>query len=178
MKVKAISFLKRLLPGLLILTSVVFVVGFVSVQSSSVSASRPMIIPGSADFANTSIEDFMPDTPMVFSPANKLIINGQSVMFAWHSTGNENKYELMYSWSSDFESAETVLVKDTVYSLSFTEASSQPLYWKLRTVTADKAYSQWTSAHSIVFQPVVNVWRCDGNCGSCPNPCGRRSKMN
>ena|GEM_PF-3439114 len=177
MKVKAISFLMRLLPGLFILTSVIAIVGFVSMQSSEVSASRPMVIPGSADFANASIKNLLPDTPAVFSPANKLVVNGQSVMFAWHNTNAFDNYELMYSWNSNFESAQSVLVKDTVYSLSFTEASTQPLYWKIRTVTADKAYSQWTAVHSITFQPVVNVWRCDHNCAQCPNPCGRRAPI-
>lgn len=167
----------RLLPGLIIMTSAIAVVGVVSIQSCEVSASRSMVIPGAADFANTSFNDFLPDTPAVFSPANKLVVNGQSVMFAWHSTGADDNYELMYSWSSDFESAQSVVVKDTVYSLSFTEASSQPLYWKIRTVTADMAYSQWTMVHSITFQPVVNVWRCDHNCGQCPNPCGRRAPV-
>lgn len=152
MKVKAISFLKRLLPGLMIVTSVVFIVGFVSVQSNNEKGPNPMVIAGSADITNTQISEFRPDTPNVFSPANELVVNGLSVLFAWHSSGNKNKYELMYSWSSDFESAETVLVKDTVYSLSFTEASSQPLYWKLRTVTADNAYSQWTTPYCILFQ--------------------------
>ncbi|KAF5038919.1 hypothetical protein DSECCO2_549290 [anaerobic digester metagenome] len=174
---KAISFLMRLLPGFFILTSAIAVVVFVSMQSSEVSASRPIVIPGSADFTSTSIKDFLPDTPAVFSPANKLVVSGQSVMFAWHATGADDNYELMYSWNSDFESAQSVLVKDSVYSLSFTEVGSQPLYWKIRTVTADKAYSQWTSVHSITFQPVVNVWRCDHNCAQCPNPCGRSAPV-
>jgi len=176
-KVKAISFLMRLLPGLFIMTSAIAVVGFVSIQSSEVSASRPMVIPGSADFANSCFKDLLPDTPAVFSPANKLVVSGQSVMFAWHRTGADDNYELMYSWSSDFESAQSVIVKDTVYSLSFTETITEPLYWKIRTVTADKAFSQWTSVHSIIFQPVVNVWRCDHNCAQCPNPCGRRAPV-
>jgi len=173
-----IAFTKRLLPSLIIVSVTTFIVGFVSTQSRDVQASSPMTILSSTDFINTSMEKILPDTPKMISPADKLLVNGQSVMFAWHSAGEGAGYELVYSWYNNFESPETVVVKDTVYSLSFTNPVNTPLYWKIRTVTADKAYSQWTSVHSCSFIPVVNAWRCDGNCGSCPNPCGRRSKMN
>lgn len=174
MKVKAITFIKRLLPGLLIVTIAIFVVGFASVKSNSSVTSQPLLMSQSANISGAGENQILPDTPLVFSPDNNLVVNGQSVMFSWHSTGDENKYELMYSWNSDFSSAETVFIDDTVYSLSFDQIPTEPLFWKMRSVTAAQVYSPWTSEHKLIFKPLVSTWVCEGNCETCSSPCGRR----
>jgi len=173
-KVKAITFIKRLLPGLLIVTIAIFVVGFASVKSNSSVTSQPLLMSQSANISGAGENQILPDTPLVFSPDNNLVVNGQSVMFSWHSTGDENKYELMYSWNSDFSSAETVFIDDTVYSLSFDQIPTEPLFWKMRSVTAAQVYSPWTSEHKLIFKPLVSTWVCEGNCETCSSPCGRR----
>lgn len=174
MKVRFTRFFIRLFPGLLIVSVAIFIVGFASIHSYNVNASMPMPVTGASDFRGIDIHDLLPDTPAIISPANQLVIEDASVMFAWHSAGENSSYELSYSWSSDFDSPETITTQDTVYSLSFTSTISAPLYWKIRTVTAEKSVSQWSSVHNITFQPAVKAWICNHNCSQCPNPCGRR----
>jgi len=173
-KVRFTRFVIRLFPGLLIVSVAILIVGFASVHTYNASASKSMPVIGASDFASIDIHELLPDTPQIISPGDQLVVNGESVFFVWHSTGERNSYELSYSWNSDFDSPETIVTQDTAYSLTSTSTVSTSLFWKIRSVSADKSVSQWTSVHSLTFMPAVKAWRCNHNCSQCPNPCGRR----
>lgn len=116
--------------------------------------------------------------PAPISPTSGTYFLGDTLLFQWMHQGENTEYEIMFSTVFDFSINETEIVSDTTYKKYMGHLQSGQLYWKVRAKKDKKTYSQWSyiSVINIGEQVPVDIIRggCRGNCGSCPNPCGRR----
>ena len=158
MKLKIKSFLFRLGPGFLLISIIFIVLGFVSKNAGERPAKTVNIESASIDLVGIGMQNILPDTPKVISPANNLVINGESALFAWHSTGDNNSYELLYSWNRDFDSPESLIVDATVCCINFVNQMPSSLFCKIRTITAIEVSSAWSSVHHLNFNPLSGSW--------------------
>lgn len=119
--------------------------------------------------------------PQIITPIQNSIVDSVC-QFIWTSSGSRITYELWISDDVNFQQSKQFLVKDTVFTCSLGAETNSYKYCKVRSWNKSKKYSNWSSvitlSHGEIFkqykEEIIYQRRCDGNCGNCKNPCGRR----
>lgn len=121
-----------------------------------------------------------PDTPVVNYPATGTISSYNNITISWNSAGDSLQYELRYAPNPEFDGARVLRVAVSFVEINEEIKTSTVYYWQIRSIAPDNTSSVWTVARTFTLNPQVQVqqWRCNGDCGHCPNPCGRRSRPN
>lgn len=112
--------------------------------------------------------------PLLVSPANGAVINGQNVTFYWHPVKGGAEYILQTSADSAFKNPKEYKIKDTIFRIN---SSLTIINWRVKSVQEKGDTSLWSSTFHFQLKKIeqVNQYRpCNGNCGACTHPCGRR----
>ncbi len=143
-------------------------------SSSTLKASVPYTSFRSSDLTIAAVNP--PDSPVVNSPATGAISSSSAVAFSWNSAGDSLQYEIRYALNPEFDGATVLRVGMSSSEISFETLAPTLYYWQIRSIAPDSTSSAWTVARTFTVNPQVQVqqWRCNGDCGHCPNPCGRR----
>ncbi|MBN2683170.1 MAG: hypothetical protein JXR58_11730 [Bacteroidales bacterium] len=122
--------------------------------------------------------DFMVCTPERLAPAEGTLLISENKIFYWSSCPEAEKYEIRLSTDADFKTFTRKITSDTSISIIVPTLIDALYYWKVRTITKDNNYSFWTTNGSFyngsTDKEIILQRGCNGNCGSCRNPCGRR----
>lgn len=114
------------------------------------------------------------EPPQLISPVNGAVTSTGIITFLWHSAAGSHEYILQVSSDSLFSNTEEYKVKDTCLkmNISFTYTS-----WRVKSIQKDSDTSTWSATNHIYYKQtkVIKQQRsCNGNCGACTHPCGRR----
>jgi hypothetical protein len=155
--------------------NLIFVLGIVLLTAYSNSTTKE--IPDQKLLISDDSVDFMLCTPEALYPTNEMVLIQKQIFFAWSSCTEASIYELQISTGSDFANSIKIETKDSTYALDLSQTPYSHFFWKVRIVDNNSKYSFWTTTQSFNFgaeQQIILQRGCNGNCGNCKNPCGRR----
>jgi hypothetical protein len=120
--------------------------------------------------------------PVIMTPLNYTSCDS-TCNFSWTSSGKNITYELLISESSSFVTNKSYTTIDTTLLCPLGAKTNNYKYCKVRAWKNSKTYSDWSplvtfyhGSSSLIYNPdLIKIsGGCQGNCGNCKHPCGRR----
>lgn len=119
--------------------------------------------------------------PKIISPCNYTQFDS-ICKIVWSCSGINLTYQILISSNIGFESNEVFVTKDTSLTYRPGLIMNQYRYCKVRAFSSVEIYSSWSQVLIILNSNPANIIKtdklkqagCNGNCGNCNHPCGRR----
>jgi len=125
-----------------------------------------------------------PDSPKIIAPLNDFSTYENIIYLKWTSVTHCKTYEILTSRKADFsDSTVTYQSSDTLFAFNGEGLMRGVVFWKVRSLQENNEYSAWSNVSRFTLLGRINTDRtpddvivrpCNGDCGHCQNPCGRR----
>jgi hypothetical protein len=129
-----------------------------------------------AEFPELSI-----DSPQILTPISGYSTYENFAVLQWTSVEASEKYEILVSRQEDFSDSTSIFTTDTIYRFEGGDLNRGIVFWKVRSVQKNNKFSSWSNYSNFNLLGKINVEiqenitrPCNGDCGHCSNPCGRR----
>ena len=124
------------------------------------------------------------DSPAIISPNYDFSTYENIIYLQWTSVVHCKNYEVQTSRKSDFsDTTNTYQTSDTLFAFNGEGLMRGVVFWKVRSKYENNEYSAWSEISRFTLLGRIDtdltpddriVAPCNGNCGSCTRPCGRR----